>query len=91
MAQQTKDVIDRAKKQLADLTGFSSPAVVGIARQNHHWLLTIELLEKESIPDGMDVLGVYQVVTDADGNVRSYQREEIRRRSDTKQSEEGEE
>lgn len=86
-----KDIIDKAKKQLVDLTGFSAPSAVGVKRKDNRWLLTIQLIEKKSIPDAMDLLGVYEAETDHQGNILGYKRVEVRRRSDTKEKIEEEE
>jgi len=50
---------------------------------NGAWLLRLELVEKESIPDSMDILGVYEVELDHDGNVTEFARSGLRQRRDT--------
>lgn len=90
MAENIKDIIEKAKKELAELTGFSSPSGIGATKKNGGWVVTIQVMEKKSIPDGMDVLGIYEVETDREGNLLGYERKEIRRRSDVMGKEEGE-
>ena len=41
------------------------------------------MLEKVSIPEGMDILGTYEVRIDDDGKIISYKRTDLRKRSDT--------
>lgn len=77
-----KDIIEKAKKELVGLTGFSSPSGIGAKKKDGSWVVTIQVMEKKSIPDGMDVLGIYEVETDQEGNILNYKRKEIRRRSD---------
>ncbi|MCG2688553.1 gas vesicle protein [Candidatus Parcubacteria bacterium] len=79
----TKEVIEKAKKELADLTGFKKPAAVGSKKEGNDWFITIEVVEKESIPDGMDVLGTYEVRVDPSGSILSYERTDLRKRIDT--------
>ncbi|MBU4369830.1 gas vesicle protein [Candidatus Parcubacteria bacterium] len=83
-----KELTEKAKKQVADLTGFKEPAGIGIKKDKEGWVVTIEIVEKESIPRGMDVLGTYDVHLDAKGNLISYQRKELRKRTDTEISRE---
>jgi len=90
MAENIKDIIEKAKKELAELTGFSSPSGIGAKKKNGGWVVTIQIIEKKSIPDGMDVLGIYEVETDREGNLLGYERKEIRKRSDVMGREEGE-
>ena len=87
---QINDVIENAKKELAALTGFTSPAGIGIQKAGTGWVVTIEIVEKKSIPDGMDLLGLYEVQADAKGDVTGYTRKGLRKRIDTQgaQSEE---
>ena len=79
----TKDILEKAKKELADLTGFKSPSAVGFKKEGNDWIATIEVIEKESIPDGMDILGTYEVRVDQNGNIIRYERTDLRKRIDT--------
>jgi len=85
---ETKELIAKAKTQLADLTGFKSPAGIGLKKEKDGWVVTIEIVEKNSIPDGMDILGTYDVRLDLKGNVLNYERKELRKRMDTEISQE---
>jgi len=73
-----------------ELTGFSSPSGIGAKKKDGGWVVTIQIMEKKSIPEGMDILGVYDVETDSEGNIVDYERKEIRRRGDVKEKEEEE-
>jgi hypothetical protein len=79
----TKDILEKAKKELADLTGFKSPSAIGFKKEGNELIATIEVIEKESIPDGMDVLGTYEVRVDQDGKIIGYERTDLRKRVDT--------
>lgn len=79
----TKDILEKAKKELADLTGFKSPSAIGFKKEGNELVATIEVIEKESIPDGMDILGTYEVRVDEGGKILGYERTDLRKRVDT--------
>ncbi|MDP2934432.1 MAG: gas vesicle protein GvpO [bacterium] len=78
-----KEIIEQAKKSLADLTGFTSPAGIGFKPEKEGWTVTVQIVEKKSIPEGMDVLGIYEICLDAKGNLLGYQRKALKKRGDT--------
>lgn len=86
-----KELIEKAKKQLAEVTGFTSPAGIGLKKEKAGWTVTCEIVEKKSIPEGMDVLGTYEVHLDAKGNLISYEKTAMRKKMDTESFEKKEE
>ena len=78
-----KELIEKAKKQLAELTGFKEPAGVGLKKEKEDWVVTVEMVEKKSIPEGMDVIGAYEVKVDEGGEILSYERIAMRKKADT--------
>lgn len=78
-----KEISEKAKRELSALTGFKSPAVIGISREGKDWRVTVEVVEKASIPAGFDVLGIYAVRMDAGGELVGYERERMRKRMET--------
>jgi len=44
--------------------------------------VTAELVERKSVPDTSDLLGIYEVRMDEAGNILCYERTRMRRRSD---------
>jgi len=80
---ETKELIEKAKKQLAELTGFTSPAGIGLKKEKNEWVVSVEIVEKKSIPDGMDVIGTYEVRLDAKGNLVAYEKTAMRKKMDT--------
>ena len=79
----TKEITEKAKKELVSLTEFKSPNAIGVKKEGNEWVIMIELIEKESIPDGMDVLGTYEVHADQNGGILNYKRVDLRKRVDT--------
>ena len=79
-----KNMTERIKEGLVSLTGFKFPSVIGVKNEgNNEWLVTVELVEKESIPSGMDILGTYEVRANQDGDILDYKRTDLRKRIDT--------
>jgi len=78
-----KELIEKAKKQLAELTGFKEPAGVGLRKEKEGWVVTIEIIEKKSIPEGMNVIGTYEVKVDGKGEILGYEKIAMRKKMDT--------
>lgn len=72
-----------AKVRLEEVTGLKVSSVTGIAQEEEHWVVTLEMLEKKSIPDSMDILGIYEVKMDTQGSVFDFARTRLRKRGDT--------
>ena len=79
-----KDIVENAKKSLAELTGFKSPSAIGVSKEGEMWQVIIEITEKPSTASNLEVLGIYEVHIDDDGNLLDYMRKEIRKRGDIK-------
>ena len=47
------------------------------------WHIGIELVERKSILDTQDLLGMYEVTLDNAGEIVTYERKRVRRRMDT--------
>lgn len=63
-----------AAQQLVDLTGKEFEGIVGISRTGDGWTAQVEILEMRRIPDTTDVLAVYEVTVDKDGDLVEYRR-----------------
>jgi len=77
-----KDIAEIAKEKLVELTGFSSPNVIGINRKEDIWHITVEITEKPSEAINLEILGIYDVRFDVSGNLLGFERIEIRKRGD---------
>ncbi len=80
------EVTQLVNKLVADfppLIHLQASSVVAISHGEDGWIVSIEMIEKKSIPDSMDVLGCYEVSVDAEGNIRDFSRVRLRRRGDT--------
>ena len=61
-------------QQLSELTGRTSDTVSGMERTDNGWLVQVEVVELERIPDSTSVMASYQVELDAEGTMLSYRR-----------------
>ena len=67
-------IAQRAKQQLAEVTGLKVDTVSGFDRQDKGWHVTVELIEMKRIPEGSDMLATYEGMLDDEGKLLSYQR-----------------
>jgi hypothetical protein len=69
-----RDLTIAARETVQDLTGYPPEAVSGLQWDGESWLVTVEVLELERIPNTTDVLGTYVVQLDEKGNLMGYKR-----------------
>jgi hypothetical protein len=74
-------VIDSTTRQLSMLK-LKLSAITSVSRADEGWRVTAELLERRSVPDTSDLLGVYELQLDHTGNLLRYERTHMRRRCD---------
>ena len=77
-----KDIVENAKKSLVELTGFTAPSAIGVSKEGEMWQVIIEITEKPSAASNLEVLGIYEVHLDVNGNLLEYMRKEMRKRGD---------
>jgi hypothetical protein len=71
----TRELLDRAREEVADVTGASVETISGFHRdQDNGWVVTVEVLEFERVPSTMDLLATYSVSLSADGEVLGFER-----------------
>ena len=76
-------IVEQAKKEIASVTNLDLSTVLGIIKEGEEWLVTLEMVEKRSIPDSMDLLGVYETRLNTDGELINFNRIALRKRGDT--------
>ena len=64
----------RAAEQLAELTGKEPESITGLKRTDDGWQVQLEVLEVSRIPNTTDLLALYQVDVDSDGELVAYRR-----------------
>jgi len=77
------EIAERAREELVKMTKLPLSGVIGTAREDNGWMVTIEMVEKKSIPDSMDILGTYEVKVNDQGQIADFQRVKLRKRSQT--------
>jgi len=88
MALSISKVIQKARSELTDLTGLEISSIVGAEKEGDGWLVIVEVVEKRSIPDSMDILAKYETRLDTDGNMLDFKRTGMRKRIDVSEGEE---
>jgi hypothetical protein len=70
------EIAQRARQQLAELTGRPPEAVLGVARDgdNGGWKVEVETLELQRVPSTTDLLAAYVLKLDDDGDLVEYHR-----------------
>ncbi|MFZ4139868.1 gas vesicle protein GvpO [Streptomyces griseoincarnatus] len=67
-------VLRQAREQLAELTGMEAESVSSFEQTSEGWVLEVEVLELERVPDTMSLMASYQVELDPDGDLTGYRR-----------------
>ena len=75
--------IEKGRKELGRLTGLPVSSTTGVRRDEKGWHISIEIVEKKSIPDQMDILALYEVLYGEDGNLLSFERKSMRKRMES--------
>ncbi len=69
------ELLKKAREQAADLTGKEVESVSAFERDgDDEWLVTVEVLELERVPNTMDILASYELKLSDDGDVRAFHR-----------------
>lgn len=77
------EVVDKAKGQLADVTGLQPVTVVSAEKAEAGWNVQIEMIEVHRTPNTQDLLGLYDAQLDEDADLVSWARERLRVRGDS--------
>ena len=83
MALDMAAIIKKARAELSNLTGLEISSTVATQKEEDGWMVTMEVIEKHSIPDGMDILAIYDTRLDNEGNMLEFKRVRMRKRIDT--------
>lgn len=82
------EVLETTREELRSLTGLRLSTTIGTARSDKGWLITVELVERASVPDSMDLLATYEVHVDREGHVIEFKRKGLRKRLDSEERKE---
>ena len=87
MALAMTEVAERAKRQLAEVTGLKPVTVSGTFKDEQGWHIYLDMLEMTRIPHATDILGAYEVVLDEGGNMLRFERHRTRLRGEPMEEE----
>ena len=87
MAITMMNLAERAKEQLAEVTGFSPVAAVGGFKDDEGWHITVDVVEMTRIPEASDIIGTYVVSLDPEGNMVKFEKKRARLRGETYEEE----
>lgn len=63
-----------AVEQVVEMTGKTPEGVTSVSRNEDGWVVGVEVVETERIPDSADVLAIYEAELDDEGELMSYRR-----------------
>ena len=82
MALSLPHIVQKARTQLAALTGLGVGSTVSSRKDDTGWVVRVEVVEKRSLPDSQDILAMYEVTLDEAGGMLNFARIGMRRRTD---------
>ena len=77
------EVLERAREEFVKLGKKPADGVTGLSKTDGGWSILLEALERKAIPDTMDVLGLYELRLDDEGNLLGLDRKKLRKRGET--------
>ena len=78
-----EQAIAQATAKILQLTGLKLVGVIGVTPdEERNYLVKIEVIERAGIPDTMDILGLYEINLDRNGNLINYARVDMRKRGE---------
>ena len=83
-------LVESARENLATLTGLELGSTLSTVKDEKGWRVQVELVEKKSLPDSMDILAIYDALMDDGGALREFKRVRMRKRIDVETAGEGE-
>ncbi len=79
------EVVKKAQEEFSRLGKTPADGLTGLARTEEGWAVLMEALERKAIPDAMDILGLYELRLDKEGNLLGLDRKKLRKRGETKE------
>jgi Gas vesicle synthesis protein GvpO len=69
-----REAIQRVREELPELMGKPIETILGVEQGDDGWEVTAQVLELARIPNSTDVLGIYAVSLDTNGELAGYRR-----------------
>jgi len=83
MAMSILELVEKAREELGKITGLELSSTLRTVREEKGWKISMEMVEKHSVPDQMDILAIYDAIVDDNGNLIEFNRKGLRKRIDT--------
>ena len=83
MAMSIPELVEKAREELGKITGLELSSTLGTVREEKGWKISMEMVEKHSVPDQIDILAIYEAIVDDNGNLIEFNRKGLRKRIDT--------
>jgi hypothetical protein len=68
------DIVTKAQEHISALTAKGIEGVTSVEPAEHGWLVEVEVAEDKRIPSSSDVLALYEVELDDNGDLLAYRR-----------------
>ncbi len=68
------DVARAAVAEIGGLVDHDVESVIAVQRNDDGWQVGVEVVESHRIPDSADILAIYEVCVDEEGELLSYRR-----------------
>ena len=70
-----REAADLAREYITDMTELEPVMMISLApTDDGGWLIEVEVVEARRIPSSSDILALYEVLLDSDGELLSYRR-----------------
>ena len=80
------EVVEKAQQEFVRLGKTPADGVTGLSKTEEGWTVLLEALERKAIPDTMDILGLYELHLDNEGNLLDLARKKLRKRGETNEA-----
>ena len=80
------EAVEKAQQEFVRLGKKPADGVSGLSKTEEGWAVLLEALERKAIPDTMDILGLYELHLDNEGNLLDLTRKKLRKRGETNEA-----
>ncbi len=77
------EIVQKAQEQFNKLSKLPISSVTGLSTTDGEWVVSLEAVERKAIPETMDIIGLYEIHLDSDGNLIRFDRKKLRKRGET--------
>jgi hypothetical protein len=81
-----QEIVAKAQGHIANMGKRSNDGVTSLSKREDGWTVCIEALERKAIPDTMDILGLYEITLNNEGDLLSLERKKLRKRGNTEEN-----